>query len=44
LTHGHGAPLRLIVPGRRGYEWVKWVTEVEVSTAFWWLKWPLPIS
>lgn len=44
LSHGHGAPLRLVVPGRRGYEWVKWVTEVEVSTAFWWLKWPLPIS
>lgn len=44
LAHGHGAPLRLVVPGRRGYEWVKWVTEVEVSTAFWWLKWPLPIS
>ncbi len=44
LSHGHGAPLRLIVPGRRGYEWVKWVTEIEVSTAFWWLKWPLPIS
>ncbi len=44
LSHGHGAPLRLVVPGRRGYEWVKWVTEVEVSTVFWWLKWPLPIS
>src|SRR6185437_44867 len=34
LTHGHGAPLRLVLPGRRGYEWVKWVTEIEVSTAF----------
>ena len=44
LSHGHGAPLRLILPGRRGYEWVKWVTEIEVSTSFWWLKWPLPIS
>lgn len=29
LTHGHGAPLRLVAPGRRGFQWVKWVTEVE---------------
>jgi len=30
LTHGHGAPLRLVAPGRRGFQWVKWVTEIEV--------------
>lgn len=30
LTHGHGAPLRLVAPGRRGFQWVKWVVEVEV--------------
>jgi DMSO/TMAO reductase YedYZ molybdopterin-dependent catalytic subunit len=44
LAHGHGAPLRLVAPGRRGYEWVKWVTVIEVSRipAFW--KWPLPVS
>ena len=23
LWHGHGAPLRLVAPGRRGYDWVK---------------------
>lgn len=33
LSHGHGAPLRLVVPGRRGFQWVKWVVEVEVLTA-----------
>jgi DMSO/TMAO reductase YedYZ molybdopterin-dependent catalytic subunit len=33
LAHGHGAPLRLVAPGRRGFQWVKWVTEVEVLTA-----------
>jgi DMSO/TMAO reductase YedYZ molybdopterin-dependent catalytic subunit len=33
LTHGHGAPLRLVAPGRRGFQWVKWVTEIEVLTA-----------
>ena len=30
LSHGHGAPLRLVAPGRRGFQWVKWVTRVEV--------------
>jgi len=30
LTHGHGAPLRLVAPGRRGFQWVKWVDRVEV--------------
>jgi hypothetical protein len=32
LEHGHGAPLRLVAPGRRGFQWVKWVTTVEVLT------------
>jgi DMSO/TMAO reductase YedYZ molybdopterin-dependent catalytic subunit len=30
LTAGHGAPLRLVASGRRGFQWVKWVTRVEV--------------
>jgi DMSO/TMAO reductase YedYZ molybdopterin-dependent catalytic subunit len=30
LSHGHGAPLRLVAPGRRGFEWVKWLERVEV--------------
>jgi DMSO/TMAO reductase YedYZ molybdopterin-dependent catalytic subunit len=33
LNHGHGAPLRLVTPGRRGFQWVKWVTAVELLTA-----------
>ena len=30
LSHGHGAPCRLVAPGRRGFQWVKWVVRVEV--------------
>jgi DMSO/TMAO reductase YedYZ molybdopterin-dependent catalytic subunit len=30
LTHGHGFPTRLVAPNRRGFQWVKWVTAVEV--------------
>ena len=30
LSHGHGFPLRLVAPGRRGFQWVKWVESVEV--------------
>lgn len=43
LTHGYGAPLRLVVPGRRGYDRVKWVDRIEVSSLPWWLNWPLPV-
>jgi DMSO/TMAO reductase YedYZ molybdopterin-dependent catalytic subunit len=32
LDHDHGAPARLVAPGRRGFEWVKWVTRIEVRT------------
>lgn len=43
LDHGHGAPLRLVAPGHRGYDWVKWVTRLEVSRAPAWWNWPLPV-
>lgn len=29
LTAGHGGPVRLVVPGRRGYQWVKWVGRID---------------
>jgi DMSO/TMAO reductase YedYZ molybdopterin-dependent catalytic subunit len=32
LSHAHGAPLRLVAPGRRGFQWVKWIVAVEVLT------------
>lgn len=31
LPHGNGAPCRLVAPDRRGLEWVKWVSRIEVS-------------
>jgi cytochrome b561 len=30
LSHEHGAPMRLVAPGSRGFQWVKWVQRVEV--------------
>jgi DMSO/TMAO reductase YedYZ molybdopterin-dependent catalytic subunit len=32
LSHDHGAPVRLVAPGRRGFEWVKWITRIELRT------------
>ena len=44
ISHGHGAPLRLVAPGKRGFEWVKWVVSIHVNdTGKWWQP-PLPLS
>ena len=42
LTAGHGAPVRLVAPGRRGFWWVKWVASVELSEDPWWWQFPFP--
>lgn len=44
LRSGHGAPVRLVAPGRRGPEWVKWVTEIEVDDKPGWFQAPLPLT
>lgn len=43
LSHGHGAPLRLVLPGRRGFEWVKWISALKINetSALW--QPPLPL-
>ncbi len=44
LEHGHGFPLRLVAPGERGFNWVKWVAGVEVEgTSYLWQP-PLPLQ
>ncbi|MDT8306689.1 MAG: molybdopterin-dependent oxidoreductase, partial [Anaerolineae bacterium] len=44
LSHGHGAPLRLVAPGRRGFDWVKWITRIELERVA--AEWqpPLPLQ
>jgi hypothetical protein len=44
LSPGHGAPVRLVVPGRRGFHWVKWVVRVEHDQRPWWWESPMPLQ
>jgi hypothetical protein len=44
LRRGHGAPVRLIAPSRRGPWWVKWVRSVEVTNRHWLLQLPFPLD
>lgn len=44
LSAGHGAPVRLVAPGRRGFWWVKWVDGVSVEPQSWWLQSPFPLQ
>jgi DMSO/TMAO reductase YedYZ molybdopterin-dependent catalytic subunit len=44
LSAGHGGPMRLVAPGRRGFWWVKWVVAVEATDEPWWLQPPLPLQ
>jgi hypothetical protein len=44
LSRGHGYPVRLVVPGERGYGWVKWVVRIEASELPGWFESPLPLQ
>ena len=44
LRRGHGAPVRLVAPGRRGFWWVKWVTSIDAVGRPWWLQLPFPLE
>lgn len=44
LDHGHGFPARLVAPGLRGFEWVKWVTDIRLEAVSPWLQPPLPLQ
>ena len=44
LSSGHGFPARLVAPGRRGFWWVKWVSEINVDDSPWWWQPPLPLA
>ena len=44
LSHGHGFPARLVAHDKRGFEWVKWITEIEVNRTGKWLQPPLPLQ
>lgn len=43
LSHGHGFPLRLVASDKRGVEWVKWVSHIEVNTTGKHWQTPLPL-
>ena len=44
LDAGHGYPVRLVVPGQRGFAWVKWVAAIEVDDQPWWWQPPFPLQ
>ena len=44
LAAGHGAPVRLVAEGRRGFWWVKWVSRVDIDNLPPWWQPPLPLA
>jgi DMSO/TMAO reductase YedYZ molybdopterin-dependent catalytic subunit len=42
LDAGHGFPVRLVAPNRRGFWWVKWVTRITTEALPSWWQVPFP--
>jgi len=44
LRRGHGGPVRLVAPGRRGFWWERWVSRIDPGDRPWWLQLPFPLE
>jgi hypothetical protein len=44
LDAGHGFPVRLVAPDRRGYWWVKWVSTITLDELPSWWQLPFPMQ
>jgi hypothetical protein len=44
LDAGHGFPVRLVVPGQRGFTWVKWLASVDAEDLPPWWQPPFPLQ
>jgi DMSO/TMAO reductase YedYZ molybdopterin-dependent catalytic subunit len=44
LSYGHGYPARVVAPGRRGFWWVKWVSEIQPSPRPPWAQSVFPLG
>jgi DMSO/TMAO reductase YedYZ molybdopterin-dependent catalytic subunit len=44
LPYGHGYPARIVAPGRRGFWWVKWVSEIQPSARPPWAQAVFPLT
>jgi DMSO/TMAO reductase YedYZ molybdopterin-dependent catalytic subunit len=44
LPYGSGYPARIVAPGRRGFWWVKWVSEIRPSARPAWAQSVFPLS
>jgi DMSO/TMAO reductase YedYZ molybdopterin-dependent catalytic subunit len=44
LSDGHGFPARIVAPGRRGFWWVKWVSDIQPSARPPWAQAFFPLS
>jgi hypothetical protein len=44
LDPGHGFPVRLVVPGERGFAWVKWIVAIDPEEVPGWWQPPFPLQ